>query len=50
MFGTNWPVDVLFAPYIEQVDAYRTIIADAGFNPDEQAAMLYRNAERFYRI
>ena len=37
MFGTNWPVDVLFAPYIEQVDAYRTIIAEAGFSPDEQA-------------
>ena len=50
MFGTNWPVDVLFAPYIEQVDAYRTIIAEAGFSPDEQANLLYRNAERLYRI
>jgi predicted TIM-barrel fold metal-dependent hydrolase len=50
MFGTNWPVDVLFAPYMEQVDAYRSIIADAGFSRDEQAALLYRNAERLYRI
>jgi predicted TIM-barrel fold metal-dependent hydrolase len=49
MFGTNWPVDVLFAPYIEQVDAYRSIAAE-GFTPDEQAALLYRNAERLYRI
>ena len=50
MFATNWPVDVLFAPYMEQVDAYRTIIAAAGFSRDEQAAMLHRNAERYYRI
>jgi len=50
MFGTNWPVDVLFAPYIQQVDAYRAIIAEAGFSRDEQTAMLRGNAERFYRI
>jgi predicted TIM-barrel fold metal-dependent hydrolase len=50
MFGTNWPVDILYATYVEQVDAYRTIIAEAGFSRDEQEGMLYRNAERFYRI
>ena len=50
MFGTNWPVDALFAPYIEQVDAYRTIIADAGLSHLEQAALLHGNAERIYRI
>jgi predicted TIM-barrel fold metal-dependent hydrolase len=50
MFATNWPVDVLFAPYIEQVDAYRTIIAEAGFSRDDQARMLHGNAERLYRI
>ena len=50
MFGTNWPVDILYATYLEQVDAYRTIIAEAGFSRDEQEGMLYRNAERFYRI
>jgi predicted TIM-barrel fold metal-dependent hydrolase len=50
MFGTNWPVDILYATYMEQVDAYRTIIAEAGFSRDEQEDMLYRNAERFYRI
>ena len=50
MFGTNWPVDILFATYLETVDAYRTIIAEAGFSPDDQARMLHRNAERFYRI
>ena len=50
MFGTNWPVDILYATYLEQTDAYRRIIADAGFSRNEQEAMLYRNAERFYRI
>jgi predicted TIM-barrel fold metal-dependent hydrolase len=50
MFGTNWPVDLLYAPYVEQVDAYRTIIAQAGRSAHDQARVLYRNAERLYRI
>lgn len=50
MFGTNWPVDILYATYLEQTDAYRRIIADAGFSREEQEGMLYRNAERLYRI
>jgi predicted TIM-barrel fold metal-dependent hydrolase len=50
MFGTNWPVDILFATYLETVDAYRIILADAGFSADEQARMLNRNAERYYRL
>lgn len=50
MFGTNWPVDILYATYLEQTDAYRQILADAGFGRSEQEGMLYRNAERFYRI
>ena len=50
MFGTNWPVDILYATYLEQTDAYRRIIAEAGFSREEQEAMLHRNAERLYRI
>jgi predicted TIM-barrel fold metal-dependent hydrolase len=50
MVGTNWPVDILFATYLEQTDAYRTILAEAGFSRGEQEQMLYRNAERLYRI
>lgn len=50
MFGTNWPVDILYATYIEQTDAYRTIIAEAGFDIHEQEAMLFRNAQTYYRI
>ena len=50
MFGTNWPVDILYGTYLEQTDAYRRILAEAGFSRGEQEAMLYRNAETFYRI
>lgn len=50
MIGTNWPVDILFATYLEQTDAYRVILAEAGFSRAEQEGMLYRNAERIYRI
>jgi predicted TIM-barrel fold metal-dependent hydrolase len=50
MFGTNWPVDILFATYLEQTDAYRTIISEAGFSQAEQERMLFGNAERLYRI
>jgi len=50
MFGTNWPVDILFATYLETVDAYRIIISEAGFSREDQAKMLHRNAERLYRI
>jgi predicted TIM-barrel fold metal-dependent hydrolase len=50
MFGTNWPVDLLYATYLEQVDAYRIIIAEAGFSREDREKLLYRNAERFYRI
>ena len=50
MFGTDWPVDLLWSPYIEQVDAYRTIIADAGLSLVDQGRLLYGNAERLYRI
>lgn len=50
MFGTNWPVDILYATYLEQVDAYRVIVAEAGFSREDQERLLYRNAERFYRI
>jgi predicted TIM-barrel fold metal-dependent hydrolase len=50
MFGTNWPVDVLYAPYVEQVDAWRRIISEAGFSRREQEQLLYRNAERLYGI
>lgn len=50
MFGTNWPVDILYSSYLRQVDAYRLILAREGFSREEQEKMIYRNAEKFYRI
>jgi predicted TIM-barrel fold metal-dependent hydrolase len=50
MFGTNWPVDALYSSYIELTDAYRIIVAEAGFNQKEQESMFFKNAERLYRI
>jgi predicted TIM-barrel fold metal-dependent hydrolase len=50
MFGTNWPVDILYSSYLRQVDAYRWIIERAGFSREEQEAMLAGNARRFYRF
>ena len=50
MFATNWPVDLVFSSYLRQVDAWRWVIARAGFSREEQAAMLHRNAQRLYRI
>jgi predicted TIM-barrel fold metal-dependent hydrolase len=50
MFGTNWPVDILYSTYLAQVDAYRVIIDGAGIDRAGQEQLLYRNAERFYRL
>ncbi len=50
MFGTNWPVDALYGSYYQTVDAYRVILAEAGFSREEQHALLHGNAERIYRI
>jgi predicted TIM-barrel fold metal-dependent hydrolase len=47
-FGTNWPVDKLYSPYAQVVDAYAEIVAD--FSHDEQVALFSGNAERVYRI
>jgi predicted TIM-barrel fold metal-dependent hydrolase len=50
MFGTNWPVDVLYSTYLQQVDAYRIIVDAAGFSRADQEGLLHRNAERYYRL
>ena len=50
VFGTDWPVASLFSTYTEQVDAYRWIVAEAGFSQFEQELMLHGNAERLYRM
>ncbi len=50
MFGTNWPVDILYSSYLRQIDTWRTILAREGFSRADQEKMLYRNAEKFYQI
>jgi predicted TIM-barrel fold metal-dependent hydrolase len=50
MFGTNWPVDILYSSYLRQVDAYRLLLVQEGFSREDQEKLLYRNAEKFYRI
>lgn len=50
MFGTNWPVDAVYASYLMTVDGYRQILAEAGFGRDDTTRMLCTNAEAFYRI
>lgn len=50
MFGTNWPVDALYSSYLRQIDAYRLILAREGFSRADQEKLLFRNAEKFYRI
>ena len=47
LFGTNWPVDRLWASYGDYVDAFQTLIA--GYSADEQQAMLLDNARAVYR-
>jgi predicted TIM-barrel fold metal-dependent hydrolase len=50
MFGTNWPVDVIYSSYLRQVDAFRLILSREGFSREDQEKLLYGNAEKFYRI
>lgn len=47
LFGTNWPVDRLWASYGDYVDAFQTLIKDC--SSDEQQAMLVDNARAVYR-
>ena len=50
MFGSNWPVDMLRSTYLEYSDTFRSVLVEAGLTRDEQADILSRNAERFFRI
>ncbi len=50
MFGSNWPVDAVYASYQMTVDAYRTIVAAAGSSRADQERLLAGTATSFYRI
>lgn len=47
-FGSNFPVDKLYASYGHTMRAYLDVVQD--FSDDEIAAMFAENAETFYRI
>ena len=47
-FGSNFPVDKLYASYQEVMGAYLDITD--GFSVSERQAMFYDNAEEFYAI
>lgn len=48
MFGSDWPVSALTAPYLEIAQAYRGLIAD--LSAAEQDAILDGTARRVYQI
>lgn len=48
MWGSNWPVDRLYASYDAYAEAFRTLIA--GYSVAEQNAMLSDTARAVYRI
>jgi predicted TIM-barrel fold metal-dependent hydrolase len=47
MFGTNWPLDRLWRPYVDVVAAYRQITADLA--ESSQHDLFHRTAERTFR-
>jgi len=48
MFGSDWPVSTLAAPYGQVCDLYRELTAQLG--PGEQEAIFGRTARRVYRL
>lgn len=48
LWGSNWPVDRLYASYDAYASAFRTLIA--GYSRGEQASMLHGVATRLYRF
>jgi predicted TIM-barrel fold metal-dependent hydrolase len=48
MFGSNFPVDRLFATYRTLIDGYREATAELA--PDERSAVFHRTAQRVYRL
>jgi len=48
MFGSNFPVDMLFSDYKTVWDAYDSITTD--FSEDERVKLFHDNAKTYYRI
>jgi predicted TIM-barrel fold metal-dependent hydrolase len=50
MFGSNWPVGLLYEPYIAQLDEYRGLLEQAGYSSSERASAMSQTARRIYRL
>lgn len=50
MFGSNWPVDAVYASYLMTVDAVRVILANAGLDAADTRRVLHDNALRSYGL
>ncbi len=48
MFGSNFPVDILFSDYQAVWNAYDSITSE--FSENERASLFHDNAEKYYRI
>ena len=48
MFGSNFPIDRLYAPYSRYMEVYRSLTA--GFSAAARDALFWRTAARAYRI
>ena len=47
-FGSNFPVDKLYASYVKTFEAFMTLTQ--GFSEAEQDDMFFNTAKNFYRI
>ena len=50
MFASNFPMDKVSVDYEVLWDAFLQIIANAGLDATQQAALLASNAAAFYRL
>jgi L-fuconolactonase len=50
LFGSDWPVCLLAAEYVEVVEAASEALAAAGLGADEREAVFGANARRIYRL
>ena len=48
IFGSNFPLEKLFASYADFIAAYKKVLSE--YLPAEQRAVFHDNAKRFYRL
>jgi L-fuconolactonase len=48
MFGSDWPVCLLAAPYAQVLESFQTLLADLA--EDERKRIFGENVREFYRL